>query len=223
MESKYNLLTRLLKNIKNVVNPDGSIAGSGSGVLVVHETQHQGEVLLSGTLPNFSGYAWRTVTESNKEKYYINVAADLDDVDTDKMVVILSKNGLSIQIDNKDIKRLYYDTGVLYILIGWSGNSHGYSVLNTESDVTGAVMTVYTGVDTRLDKTYKEITDAGFCVLDRLFDGRHFIAPMISFEFDEANGGIVEFGTELAVLSYTCSTENDYPKLLDFISSIEKE
>jgi len=36
MESKYNLLTRLLKNIKNVVNPDGSIAGGGSGVLVVH-------------------------------------------------------------------------------------------------------------------------------------------------------------------------------------------
>lgn len=40
METKYNLLTRLLKNIKNVVNPDGSIAGSGSGsggVLVVHD------------------------------------------------------------------------------------------------------------------------------------------------------------------------------------------
>ena len=35
MESKYNLLTRLLKNIKNVVNPDGSLAVSGGGVLVV--------------------------------------------------------------------------------------------------------------------------------------------------------------------------------------------
>ena len=31
METKYNLLTRLLKNIKNVVNPDGSIAESGGG------------------------------------------------------------------------------------------------------------------------------------------------------------------------------------------------
>ena len=31
-ETKYNLLTRLLKNIKNVVNPDGSVAGSGGAV-----------------------------------------------------------------------------------------------------------------------------------------------------------------------------------------------
>lgn len=36
MESKYNLLTRLLNNIKNVVTPDGNVAGSG-GVLVVHD------------------------------------------------------------------------------------------------------------------------------------------------------------------------------------------
>lgn len=40
MESKYNLLTRLLKNIKNVVTPDGNVAGSGGsgGMLVVHGT-----------------------------------------------------------------------------------------------------------------------------------------------------------------------------------------
>ena len=39
-ETKYNLLTRLLKNIKNVVTPDGNVAGSGGsgGMLVVHGT-----------------------------------------------------------------------------------------------------------------------------------------------------------------------------------------
>lgn len=40
MESKYNLLTRLLKNIKNVVNPDGSVAGSGE-VFVVRSTHDE--------------------------------------------------------------------------------------------------------------------------------------------------------------------------------------
>lgn len=38
METKYNLLTRLLKNIKNVVTPDGGVAGNGGGVPVVGMT-----------------------------------------------------------------------------------------------------------------------------------------------------------------------------------------
>lgn len=36
MESKYNLLTKLLKNLKNIVTPDGGI--KGGGVLVVNGT-----------------------------------------------------------------------------------------------------------------------------------------------------------------------------------------
>ena len=106
MESKYNLLTRLLKNIKNVITPDGSVAGSGGGVMVVHAT---------------------------------------DDA------------------------------------------------------VTG---------DLVLDKTYQEIEDAGFCVLDILMDsGLHNITSTNGFGFNDAAGGTVVFGP----VSFRCSSRTDYP------------
>ena len=212
-ETKYNLLTRLLKDLRNQVSSSGYIGGkSDGGVMVVHEVTELGEVLLTGTLPNFSGYSWRTETESNHENYYIDVAVNMDDVDTDKAVVIINDGHYNIRIDNNEFrKRLNYDTGVLSILVGWSGNSLGYPVMNRESELTGGVMTVYSSVDTRLDKTYKEITDAGFCVLDLLVDGHRYFAPVYGFEFDEENGGRVEFGSAAEFL-YTCSTENDYPR-----------
>lgn len=214
-ETKYNLLTRLLKDLRNQVSSSGDIGGKSDGgsVMLVHEVTELGEVLLTGTLPNLSGYAWRETKTSNKEMYIIDVAADLDDVDIDKAVVIINDGHYSIRIDNNgDIKRLNYDTGVLSILVYWTGDSKGYDLFYSESEVTGLVMTVYASLDTRLDKTYKEITDAGFCVLELLDIGHHHIAPMNGFEFDEVKGGVVEFNMGLATLEYTCSTENDYPE-----------
>lgn len=217
-ETKYNLLTRLLKDLRNQVSSSGDIGGksNGDGVMVVHEVTELGEVLLTGTLPNLSGYSWRTETEegnTNIELYIIDVAVERMPMNLDDAVVIIYDGDYPVQIDNTgDIKRLNWDAGVLSILVGWSGKLFGHDTFNNESEVAGLVMTVYASVDTRLDKTYKEIADAGFCVLDILDGGHHHIAPVTGFEFDEVEGGVVEFIMQLAVLEYTCSAENDYPE-----------
>lgn len=77
----------------------------------------------------------------------------------------------------------------------------------------GGVLVVHqvpNGAGVRLDKTYKEIADAGFCVREVLVnDGLHVITPIGSFSFEEEAGGYVKFGAD----EYICSAENEYPYL----------
>lgn len=89
------------------------------------------------------------------------------------------------------------------------------NVVNPDGSVAGSggvlvVHVVKEGTADRLDKTYKEIADAGFCVREVLVnDGLHVITPISSFAFVEGYGGAVMFGSD----NYICSAENEYPAL----------
>lgn len=202
MESKYNLLTRLLKNIKNVITPDGGVAGSGGGLMIVHEVERRGEVLIEGTLPNVDGYAWRTETENGKYVYYIDINADLSDVDLATLQVNIGDN----RINNVGMTRLTYADGMLHIKASWSGQSYGYDIIGKESDAEGQPIVAYT-TETTLDKTYKEIADAGFAVL-HVADAGTAVDPLEGFGFFDGRY-VIAFSHSG---SYIASTENDYPK-----------
>ena len=196
MESKYNLLTRLLKNIKNVITPDGGVAGSG-GVMIVHEVEQQGEVFLEGTLPNVDGYAFRISGDKQITEYYLDISVDLDDVDIKSICISIGDTiypGFS--------RAVTYTSGTLTIIVG--GRNYGYT---SESELQGLNIAVYTGLTT-LDKTYKEIADAGFAVLHDVVEGT-YVHPLAGFGSSEG-GYIVAF---MDSGSYIASTENDYPVL----------
>jgi len=201
MESKYNLLTRLLKNIKNVVNPDGSLAG---GTMIVHEVEQRGETFLEGTLPNVDGYAW---SESEKDgKCYVSVAVDLADVELFDVTVSIGDNYYSV--DNNDLS---YLNGTLTIEVGQKGiGRYGYT---SEEEIAGLNIAVYTG-SIVLDKTYKEIADAGFAVLHLVAEGGTNLKPLVFFGFSEENGARIVFEGDIGVDSYIAETENDYPVLV---------
>ena len=206
MESKYNLLTRLLKNIKNVVKPDGSLAG---GTMIVHEVEQRGETFLEGTLPNVDGYAWRTETEYGKNVHYIDVNVDLSDVDLATLQVNIGDNSRVVVINNVGMTRLVYADGTLHIKAGWSGQTYGYDVIDKESDAEGQPIVAYT-MEITLDKTYKEIADAGFAVLHApdAVTAVTVVHPLAGVGFLEGHGYIIDF-TESS--SYVAETENDYP------------
>lgn len=203
MESKYNLLTRLLKNIKNVITPEGGVAGSGGGVLVVHEVEQRGKVFLEGTLPNVDGYAWRTETEDGKNVYYIDINADLSDVDLATLQVNIGDNS----INNVGMTRLTYADGTLHIKAGWSGQSYGYDIIGKESDAEGQPIVAYT-TKTTLDKTYKEIADAGFAVLHLVRNATEV------YYLTFLSNGWVSFEIRNYIRNYATKTENDYPALV---------
>lgn len=199
-------MTRLLKDLRNQVSSSGDIGGnSDGGVMIVHEVERRGEVLIEGTLPNVDGYAWRTETENGKYVYYIDINADLSDVDLAALQVNIGGN----VINNVGMDRLTYADGTLHIKAGWSGQSYGYKIIGEESDIEGQPIVAYTA-ETTLDKTYKEIVDAGFAVLHIDNDGT-YVHPLAFFNFYPRGGfiGFLDAGT------YIASTENDYPVLAD--------
>ena len=196
MESKYNLLTRLLKNIKNVVNPDGSVAGSG-GVMIVHEVEHRDQVFLDGTLPNVDGYAFRISGDKEITAYYLDISVDLDDVDIESICISIGDT-----IYHGFSQAVTYTSGTLTIRVG--GRNYGYT---SESELQGLNIAVYT-LSIVLDKTYKEIADAGFAVLHDVVKGT-LVHPLAGFG-SSVGGYIVSF-MDRDMGSYIASTENDYP------------
>ena len=138
--------------------------GSGGGVLVAHMGEVQ-EVVLTGTLPNVSGYAWRSEM-SGTLQYYVTITCDLSGYDTSSCTVTIGEDEYS----GDDVS---YLSGTLRVRVGDSNS--GYQ---NEADVLGKTITVIAN-QTRLDKTWQEIYDAGFCVL--AVDGAQ--PPMIMYYF----------------------------------------
>lgn len=177
---------------------------SGGGVLVVHEVEEYGDTLLSGILPNVSGYAWRAEVRPVHNVYYVDVAAELGDANIDDVYVLIG----DMRFYNDDMMRLSYSNGVLSIMVGWTGQvPGGYDIVTSESDIIGKNITVYANLVTRLDKTYKEITDAGFAVLHLDANGHGtYVNTLSVFGNPETSVFIVGFGQE-----YIADNPNDYP------------
>lgn len=155
---------------------DESGGGSG-GAMIVHEVEASRE-LLTGTLPNVDGYAWRTETESGKPVYYVDVEAELDDVDVNSLQVVIGNK----HFNNNSMERLAYADGVLSIKVGWTGNSYGLDVITRESDADGKTIMVLF-VEASLNKTWNEINSADVTVIvhdgtypdGETFHGRDFV------------------------------------------------
>lgn len=179
---------------------------SGGGVLVVREVEEYGDTLLSGVLPDVSGYAWRSEVESGHNVYYVDVAAELGDANIDDVYVLIGDMRF---YNDYNMTRLSYSNGILSIAVGWTGQSMGYDIVTRESDIIGKNITVYANLVTRLDKTYKEITDAGFAVL--YADANGFgtrVYSLMAFDNPETSMFLVGFGTNN---TYFADEPNDYP------------
>ena len=184
METKYNLLTRLLKNIKNVVNPDGSVAGSG-GVLVVHEVTN---TLLNGVLPNIDGYEF-TQGISGESDSRFSFPLDIGELSLADIIVLIS--GKKVNYDH-----LNYENGKLEISMG--------SATASESVITGLTITITSkGV---LDHTYAEIKAAPLSVIHaNEEDEAHVYYANRFYHYNDL------FFINADGEGYACETEADYP------------
>lgn len=116
---------------------------------MVTETEHRGEALVSGTLPNVAGYRY---TESHGDGYlYLTVTGLGETVNLDALAVTVgtttySGNKLAVgSVDNE--LRVYLS-----------------AEQSSESAIAGLQITVIESY-TALDHTWQEIHDAGFAVL----------------------------------------------------------
>lgn len=172
----------------------------GGGVLVVHAEEAQ-NVVLTGTLPDVSGYEWKSEMAGTFQ-YYVSITCDLDGYD-------LSTCTVTIGDDEYSSDDLGYSSGTLKIHVGSSGTGH-----ENESDVLGKTITV-TATQTRLDKTWQEIYDAGFSVLElhrSQFNGNQygFLAQIVESDGDYAVV-FLKLGNPITPLIYVANSANGYP------------
>ena len=173
--------------------------GTGGGVLVVREVQHQGETLVSGTLPNVAGYRY---TESHGEgRIDLTVAGIGDTIPLSSVVVTI---GTETYSGNNDLG--VQDTDTLRVKL--KGEQ-----LYPESAITGLTITVVESY-TELDHTWQEISDAGFavfndngniCTLSSIFGGTGYYGAVFYACY---NG---EQGVEIYNVEFSTSSASGYP------------
>lgn len=125
--------------------------GTGGGVLVVHEIQHQGETIVSGTLPNITGYQYSS-SSHGEGRIDFTVVGIGETIQLDTIVVTIgtktySGNDLAVQ-----------DTDTLRVKLKGEQT-------HPESAITGLTITVVESY-TALDHTWQEISDAEFAVFN---------------------------------------------------------
>ena len=210
MESKYNLLTRLLKNIKNVITPDGGVAGSGGGVPVVHVVTEE-TVALFCTLPDVAGYQWFPRESSPSGEV---TEGPFIQIDYDASVLI---PGVFIKrtswINWKLASHVINSGGKIKIDVSEFGTDGAYPI---EDDFAGALIKVVSESSTRLDKTYKELVDSGFFVAHFETDP-NAVGLLIPGAFESSDFGCRVNLLDVAggsMINFVASTENDYPVLV---------
>ena len=130
---------------------------SGGGVLSVSVVT-SGTELFSGTLPDVTGYAWRSSIVGHKESYYVDFACDLSEA---------TYNALSAVIGDVNIApiNVSYSDGTVTLKVGTnSGIKSGYT---SEEEISGKTLVLYADAETRLDKTWQEIKDAPVAIIER--------------------------------------------------------
>lgn len=130
--------------------------GTGGGVLVANVVQ-SGTELFSGTLPNVTGYAWRSTKVGQDENYYVDFACDLSGA---------TYNELSAVIGDVPAMEVSYSDGTVTLMVGTIGKS-GAPGYTSEEEISGKTLVLYADAATRLDKTWQEIHDAPVAIIER--------------------------------------------------------
>lgn len=131
--------------------------GSGSGVLVANLVT-SGTELFSGTLPNVSGYAWRSTTVGHTDNYFVDFACDLSGATYNELSAVVG----DVKIFPTDVS---YNDGIVTIKVGSdSGIKVGYT---SEAEIAGKTLVLYADAEMRLDKTWQEIKDAPVAIIER--------------------------------------------------------
>lgn len=179
---------------------DSSGGGSGGGVLVVHEVQHQGETLVSGTLPNVAGYAYSSTHEDGRID--LTVVGIGDTIPLSSVVVTI---GTETYSGDSDLVVQRTDT----LRVKLKGEQQ-----YPESAITGLSITVVESY-TALDHTWQEISDAGFAVLNDhggilVASGIYAVAGAYGVEFyicyDDGQGSV-----GINVFNFSTSSVSGYP------------
>ena len=176
---------------------------SSSGVLVVTEIINETE-LFSGTLPNVTGYAFRSESKGQgEEAYYVDFSCDLSSVSYDSIAVKVNGN-------SDERMTVTYDDGTVSVLVGYSGKTP----LNTwgaqsESDVDGWNIVLYSVAPAQLDKTWQEIVDAHFSVMPISQDDAYTV--YLFGGYMESGHMVMYYSANGDTLVYFASSADDYP------------
>lgn len=182
------------------LSDESSGGGSGGGVLVVHEVQHQGETLVSGTLPNVAGYAYSSTHEEGRID--LTVVGIGDTIPLSSVVVTI---GTETYSGDSDLVVQRTDT----LRVKLKGEQQ-----YPESAITGLSITVVESY-TALDHTWQEISDAGFAVLNDhggilVASGIYAVAGAYGVEFyicyDDGQGSV-----GINVFNFSTSSVSGYP------------
>lgn len=217
-ETKYNLLTRLLKDLRNQVSSSGDIGGkSNGGTLVVHEVV-DGDVLLDSPISEVDGYRFYTAERDvgdnlNPMFYCIDFNLDVESLDDLVVRIYIMDMGMDIPPDSLSLKT-EGSNSVITVYQGPVGNDdppiEAIEYVITHHPETGEELRIKVIADqiTRLDKSYKEIEDAGFAVFRANNDVIVYGLTEIGYN---GEGFTVMFANNEAFL-YQAETVDDYPK-----------
>lgn len=130
---------------------------SGGGVLPVSIVT-SGTELFRGTLPDVSGYAWRSSIVGHTENFFVDFACDLSGATYNELSAVVG----DVKILPTDVS---YNDGIVTIKVGTdSGIKPGYT---SEEEISGKTLILYADAELRLDKTWQEIKDAPVAIIER--------------------------------------------------------
>lgn len=179
---------------------------SGGGVLSVSVVT-SGTELFRGTLPDVTGYAWRSSIVGHTESYYVDFACDLSEA---------TYNALSAVIGDVNISpmNVSYSDGTVTLKVGTdSGIKSGYT---SEEEISGKTLVLYADEETRLDKTWQEIKDAPVAIIERETEELGVTTYKTFYKEQTAidSGAYLALFTEHTdneTVSFVSSSASDYP------------
>ena len=176
-----------------------SEGGGSGGVITVHKVA-DGTRLLTGVLPNVTGYAWR----NSGDNYYVDLTIDLSGVQLSDVTVFIGQDQYT------GIISLSYSNGTLSIKVG-SGGKTGDVGYTSEGQIIGLTINIYENYSVHLDKTWQEIADADFAVMTKEFDGNIYHGFFTGIAVvDSVYTASCFMGSEV-IWEYITDSANGYP------------
>lgn len=142
-----------------IIDSMQSGGGSGGGVLSVSVVT-SGTELFRGTLPNVTGYEWRSTTVGNAENYYVDFACDLSSSTYNELSAVIG----DVTIIPTDVT---YSNGTVTLKVGTENTKSGVTLgYTSEEEISGKTLVLYADAEARLDKTWQEIKDAPMAIIE---------------------------------------------------------
>lgn len=183
---------------------------SGGGVLSVSVVTG-GTELFSGTLPNVSGYAWRSDTVGHQMNYYVDFACDLSEATYNALYAVIG----DVNIAPINVS---YSDGTVTLKVGTdSGIKWGYT---SEEEIAGKTLVLYADAEQHLDKTWQEIKDASVAIIERETEELGVTTYKTFYKEQTAidSGAYLAFFTEHTdneTVSFVAPSASDYPTLIE--------